>query len=144
MLVLPSWALQKWVCFNYCEYSRSDYLFSVLGITSDDCRFPHVTPDGSGSHHVPYYGGRGALRPRQANGNGFPAIEEKIANLSIREVGTPFCYMAYAYINVQTRSPRDSRTVLRLLVGPRPIPAAPGSPSKITMPSMVSAPTKSH
>ncbi|KAF9460139.1 hypothetical protein BDZ94DRAFT_1170296 [Collybia nuda] len=51
----------------------------------DDCRFPHVTADASGSHHVPYYGGRGAPRSRQANGNGFATIEGKMSNMTIRE-----------------------------------------------------------
>jgi hypothetical protein len=42
---------------------------------------------------VPYYGGRGAPRPRQVNGHGFPAIDEKMANMTIQEVGAELQYI---------------------------------------------------
>lgn len=83
MLVLPSRALQKWVCVQIVYRVQIIY----FPIASADCRFPHVAPDGTVINPTPYYGGRGgAPRPRQANGNGIQAIEEKVANLSIREV----------------------------------------------------------
>ncbi|EGO04845.1 hypothetical protein SERLA73DRAFT_118646 [Serpula lacrymans var. lacrymans S7.3] len=50
----------------------------------DDCRFPHVLPDGPNVHHPSNFAGRG---PRRGGApNGFPPIEEKNSNTSAREV----------------------------------------------------------
>ncbi|KAF5385164.1 hypothetical protein D9615_001348 [Tricholomella constricta] len=51
----------------------------------DDCRFPHVLPDANGTHHIPYFSGRGGPRPRHPNGNGIAAINEKLSGMSIRD-----------------------------------------------------------
>ncbi|KAF8641050.1 hypothetical protein AX17_000694 [Amanita inopinata Kibby_2008] len=52
----------------------------------DDCRFPHILPDGSGSQNAPYYPNRGGTRSRGHNpGNGFAAIDEKLGNMTIRD-----------------------------------------------------------
>ncbi|KAF8078821.1 hypothetical protein FPV67DRAFT_81025 [Lyophyllum atratum] len=51
----------------------------------DDCRYPHVLPDGNGNHPIPYFSGRGGARPRHPNGNGIAAINENLANLSTRD-----------------------------------------------------------
>ncbi|KAJ6621109.1 hypothetical protein B0H10DRAFT_2215377 [Mycena sp. CBHHK59/15] len=52
-----------------------------------ECRFPHViSPDGPNGH-APYYPARGG-GPRSRghmNGNGFGAIDEKLANMSIQD-----------------------------------------------------------
>ncbi|KAJ7246283.1 hypothetical protein B0H12DRAFT_763497 [Mycena haematopus] len=51
----------------------------------NDCRFPHVMPqDGSAGHAPPFYPSRGGgpRRGGHANGNGFAAIEEKLAEKS--------------------------------------------------------------
>ncbi|KAJ7293095.1 hypothetical protein C8J57DRAFT_15981 [Mycena rebaudengoi] len=51
----------------------------------NDCRFPHViSPDGA---QAPFYPSRGGgPRPRgHMNGNGFGAIDEKLANMSIHD-----------------------------------------------------------
>ena len=62
-----------------------------MRFASDDCRFPHVTLEGSGSHHQPFFSGRGG-RPRHANGNGFAGVTEKLAGMTIRGVSHfPFC-----------------------------------------------------
>ena len=54
---------------------------------SDECRFPHVLPDGSGNQNTSYYPNRNGVRTRGNNaGNGFTAIDEKLANLNIRDV----------------------------------------------------------
>ncbi|GLB35956.1 putative ankyrin repeat [Lyophyllum shimeji] len=51
----------------------------------DDCRYPHVLPDGNGNHSVPYFSGRGGARPRHSNGNGIAAVNEKLSGLSVRD-----------------------------------------------------------
>jgi hypothetical protein len=50
---------------------------------SDDCRFPHILPEGTASHPSTYFSGRGGLRSRgnNTNGNGNGTIEEKLAGL---------------------------------------------------------------
>ncbi|KAJ6575361.1 hypothetical protein B0H19DRAFT_638880 [Mycena capillaripes] len=55
-----------------------------------ECRFPHVMPQEGAAPHTPVYPSRGGgPRPRgHANGNGFTAIDEKLANLSIQENGS--------------------------------------------------------
>ncbi|KAJ7675375.1 hypothetical protein B0H17DRAFT_1161618 [Mycena rosella] len=54
-----------------------------------DCRFPHVMPTEGAPAHTPLYPPRGGgPRPRghmNGNGNGFPAIDEKLANMSIQD-----------------------------------------------------------
>ncbi|KAF8632966.1 hypothetical protein AX15_001563 [Amanita polypyramis BW_CC] len=51
----------------------------------DDCRFPHILPDGSASQN-PYYSNRGGARMRgNSAGNGFTGMDEKFANLHIRD-----------------------------------------------------------
>ncbi|KAJ7161337.1 hypothetical protein C8R43DRAFT_1123795 [Mycena crocata] len=52
-----------------------------------DCRFPHVMPQEGAAGHTPFYPSRGGgPRPRgHMNGNGFAAIDEKMANLSIQD-----------------------------------------------------------
>jgi hypothetical protein len=54
---------------------------------SDDCRFPHVMPDGPG----PYFTARGGgpRQPRghsQSNNNGSSGLEENFNNMNIRDV----------------------------------------------------------
>lgn len=68
---------------------------SSILISSDDCRFPHVMPDGNAAlpgHHAPYFAGRGG-GPRQPRGHGQPngngngnGLEEKFNNMNIRDV----------------------------------------------------------
>lgn len=56
----------------------------------DECRFPHVLPDVTNTH-PPHFNGRGP-RPRDntRNGpNGIPTIEEKMANLNVRDDAQP-------------------------------------------------------
>ena len=56
---------------------------------SDDCRFPHVLPENQAPHNAPFFGARGGHRPRPApHMNGFAAVEEKLAALSVQDVGT--------------------------------------------------------
>ncbi|KAJ7492386.1 hypothetical protein FB451DRAFT_530260 [Mycena latifolia] len=52
-----------------------------------DCRFPHVMPTEGAVGHTPFYPARGGgPRPRgHVNGNGFSAIDEKLANMSIQD-----------------------------------------------------------
>ncbi|KAJ6504380.1 hypothetical protein DFH09DRAFT_291497 [Mycena vulgaris] len=52
-----------------------------------ECRFPHVMPAEGAAGHTPFYPSRGGgPRPRgHINGNGFPAIDEKLSNLSIQD-----------------------------------------------------------
>ncbi|PIL31708.1 transporter [Ganoderma sinense ZZ0214-1] len=46
----------------------------------DDCRFPHVLPDGPGNHHPSHFSARGGHRPRPPfHANGVAALEEKFA-----------------------------------------------------------------
>lgn len=46
-----------------------------------------MLPDGSGNQNTPFYPNRNGTRPRGNNGgNGFTAIDEKLANLNIRDV----------------------------------------------------------
>ncbi|KAF8349706.1 hypothetical protein F5887DRAFT_1058981 [Amanita rubescens] len=52
----------------------------------DECRFPHVLPDGSGNQNTSHYPNRNGARTRGNSGvNGFPGIDEKLANLNIRD-----------------------------------------------------------
>ncbi|KAI0080340.1 hypothetical protein K474DRAFT_1704890 [Panus rudis PR-1116 ss-1] len=48
----------------------------------DDCRFPHVLPDGPASH----FAGRGGHRPRPSTYvNGYTGIEDKLATMTVNE-----------------------------------------------------------
>ncbi|TFK56569.1 hypothetical protein OE88DRAFT_34052 [Heliocybe sulcata] len=58
----------------------------------DECRFPHVLPDGNGPQVYPHYAPpmpRGPPRPRHFSNaaNGIASIEEKMAGMNVREVG---------------------------------------------------------
>ncbi|KAI0778430.1 hypothetical protein BD413DRAFT_609042 [Trametes elegans] len=60
----------------------------------DDCRFPHVLPDGPGHHHPPHFAPRGGHRPRppfhvNGNGNGMAALEDKFAALTTQDEKAP-------------------------------------------------------
>lgn len=68
-------------------YARFSVL-NLMSFLSDECRFPHVLPDGSGNQqNTPFYPNRNGARTRGNNaGNGFTAIDEKLANLNIRDV----------------------------------------------------------
>ncbi|PFH54849.1 hypothetical protein AMATHDRAFT_72605 [Amanita thiersii Skay4041] len=53
----------------------------------DDCRFPHVLPDSTNSQTPSFYSNRGTARGRSyGTANGFAAIDEKLANMNIRDV----------------------------------------------------------
>ncbi|KAH8102571.1 hypothetical protein BXZ70DRAFT_905894 [Cristinia sonorae] len=55
----------------------------------DDCRFPHVLSDGQAPHNAPFMNGRGGHRHRPApHVNGFGAVEEKLASLTIQDEQT--------------------------------------------------------
>lgn len=56
----------------------------------DDCRFPHVLPDVTNTQ-APHFNGRGPRsRDNARNGpNGIPTIDEKMANLNVREDAQP-------------------------------------------------------
>ncbi|KAJ7651709.1 hypothetical protein DFH06DRAFT_1270570 [Mycena polygramma] len=58
-------------------------------LSSTECRFPHVMPQEGAAVHTPVYPSRGGAPRRggHANGNGFAAIDEKLANLSLQENG---------------------------------------------------------
>ncbi|KAL4241632.1 hypothetical protein ABKN59_000806 [Abortiporus biennis] len=52
----------------------------------DDCRFPHVMPDGSAPHHLPHFASRGGHRPRPGTHlNGIAAVEDKLATMNIQD-----------------------------------------------------------
>ncbi|KAG5654718.1 hypothetical protein H0H81_007474 [Sphagnurus paluster] len=51
----------------------------------DDCRFPHVLPDGNAPHNMPYYASRNGPRTRHPNTNGVAEINEKLSGLSVRD-----------------------------------------------------------
>ena len=60
-------------------------LFAEMALTMnrDDCRFPHVLPDGSG----PGMHARVGPRPRPHSfGNGLNGIEERMGAMQLREV----------------------------------------------------------
>lgn len=73
--------------------------------SSDECRFPHVLPDGSGTHQVPYFSGRGGPRPRHVNGNGngngFHVINEKLAGMTVRDVRIHKYHGIYSILIIQ-------------------------------------------
>ncbi|KAI0040803.1 hypothetical protein FA95DRAFT_1611504 [Auriscalpium vulgare] len=52
----------------------------------DECRFPHVLPDASAPHPPGHFGRGGRFRPAQ---NGTAHLEEKLANLGLRDDGAP-------------------------------------------------------
>jgi hypothetical protein len=55
----------------------------------DDCRFPHIIPEGPVAHQ-PHYPTRGGFRSRpHINGNGVGRIESKLAGMSIRDDPSP-------------------------------------------------------
>ncbi|KAJ6503292.1 hypothetical protein C8R47DRAFT_197461 [Mycena vitilis] len=56
-----------------------------------ECRFPHVMPQEGAAVHAPVYPSRGGAPRRggHANGNGFAAIDEKLANLSLENGRSP-------------------------------------------------------
>jgi hypothetical protein len=70
----------------YMPYSIPFFLAQVQ--LSTDCRFPHVMPPEGAAAHTPFYPSRGSgPRPRgHANGNGFAAVDQKLANMSIQDV----------------------------------------------------------
>jgi hypothetical protein len=77
------------------EYIASFFqlILLILSVYSDDCRFPHVMPDGPGPNHQGHFGGRGGgPRPRggQPSGHAFRVIEEKFAAMAIQEVNFSF------------------------------------------------------
>ncbi|KAI0361359.1 hypothetical protein OH77DRAFT_1433449 [Trametes cingulata] len=53
----------------------------------DDCRFPHVLPDGPmNHHHQPHFAPRGGHRPRPPfHGNGMAALEDKFAAMTTQD-----------------------------------------------------------
>ncbi|OCH94742.1 hypothetical protein OBBRIDRAFT_77332 [Obba rivulosa] len=51
----------------------------------DDCRFPHVLPDGPVPHIGPQYSTRGGSRPRASTHGGVGALEEKFSAMSVQE-----------------------------------------------------------
>ncbi|RPD81882.1 hypothetical protein L226DRAFT_541496 [Lentinus tigrinus ALCF2SS1-7] len=52
-------------------------------LNGDDCRFPHVLPDGSGNHHTSHFSARGGHRPRPPfHANGMATLEEKFAAMT--------------------------------------------------------------
>ncbi|GBE77794.1 predicted protein [Sparassis crispa] len=54
----------------------------------DECRFPHVLPDGAAPHHPPHYSARGGHRPRgppHAHPNGSATIEEKFSAMAVQD-----------------------------------------------------------
>ncbi|KAI9060548.1 hypothetical protein FKP32DRAFT_1613539 [Trametes sanguinea] len=57
----------------------------------DDCRFPHVLPDGPvGHHHPPHFAPRGGHRPRPPfHANGMAALEDKFAAMSTQDDKPP-------------------------------------------------------
>lgn len=63
-------------------YSIYAYFFH-----SDECRFPHVMPDGPVPHHQNHLGSRsGISRPRPSNNHPFKVIEEKFGAMTLQEV----------------------------------------------------------
>lgn len=64
--------------------------FPIVSLTpfySDECRFPHVMPDGPASHHQNHFGSRGGVpRPRTSNNHPFKVIEEKFGAMTLQEV----------------------------------------------------------
>ncbi|KAI1789760.1 hypothetical protein LXA43DRAFT_892167 [Ganoderma leucocontextum] len=49
----------------------------------DDCRFPHVLPDGPGNHYPSHFSARGGHRPRPPfHANGVAMLEEKFAAMT--------------------------------------------------------------
>lgn len=61
---------------------------SVNVVCRDDCRFPHVMPEGSAPHYQGNFPTRGGgPRPRGiSNGNTYKMIEEKFAAMAVQEV----------------------------------------------------------
>ncbi|KII94153.1 hypothetical protein PLICRDRAFT_50137 [Plicaturopsis crispa FD-325 SS-3] len=56
----------------------------------DECRFPHVIPEGPGPHHQAPFASRGPPRPRAPpNGNGYATIEEKLSTMAIKDDAPP-------------------------------------------------------
>ncbi|KAG6862172.1 hypothetical protein C0995_004254 [Termitomyces sp. Mi166 len=51
----------------------------------DECRYPHVTPEGNPPHHNPYFSARGPKPPRQPNGNPINNITDKMGGLNVRD-----------------------------------------------------------
>lgn len=75
---------------------------------SDECRFPHILPDGPGAHHPhPHpFSNRGGHRSRPpSHANGITAIEDKFATLNVHEV--TFFHMILTSIPADTRSRMD-------------------------------------
>ncbi|KAI8980764.1 hypothetical protein BD414DRAFT_420239 [Trametes punicea] len=57
----------------------------------DECRFPHVLPDGPvNHHHAPHFAPRGGHRPRPAfHANGMVALEDKFAAMTTHDEKAP-------------------------------------------------------
>ncbi|TBU34666.1 hypothetical protein BD311DRAFT_802246 [Dichomitus squalens] len=52
----------------------------------DDCRFPHILPEGPGGHHAPHFSVRGGHRPRPPYyANGVATLEEKFAAMTTQD-----------------------------------------------------------
>ncbi|KAI0830559.1 hypothetical protein BC628DRAFT_1416101 [Trametes gibbosa] len=52
----------------------------------DECRFPHVLPDGPTGHHSPHFAPRGGPRPRPPfHNHGMAVLEDKFAALSTQD-----------------------------------------------------------
>jgi hypothetical protein len=94
-------------CKNGLVYhSFVSIIFSLTFCDSDDCRFPHVTPEGPIPHHG-YFSGRGSgSRPRgHINGNGFGAIDEKLGGTSIRDVCNVSLFAACKFLTLNQDTP---------------------------------------
>ncbi|OBZ79501.1 Glycerol-3-phosphate dehydrogenase [NAD(P)+] [Grifola frondosa] len=51
----------------------------------DECRFPHVLPDGPVNHHPPHFPARGGHRPRPPfHGNAVATLEEKMSVVTVQ------------------------------------------------------------
>jgi hypothetical protein len=82
--------MQKWVRMSVS--AETFFLNSVVFVHSDDCRFPHVIPEGATSQPPSNFSGRSGQRPRaHANGNGIGTIEEKFAGMTVRDVCAILC-----------------------------------------------------
>ncbi|KDQ63344.1 hypothetical protein JAAARDRAFT_121021 [Jaapia argillacea MUCL 33604] len=80
----------------------------------DECRFPHVMPDGPLPQQPPYFpGGRGGHhhRPRgPPHVNGVAAIEEKMADMTVRDVSTSYSSISWLKQDIGDHSSRSQST----------------------------------
>ena len=84
MHVLPVWKMQERVC-TAPSLLRHNHTESY---PRDDCRFPHILPDGTTQQHTTnHVPGRGGHRPRPSiHTNGVAGLEEKFATLTTQDV----------------------------------------------------------